>query len=120
MDAKEFLKAERQMCGKKACNECLLDDLCYRGRYVSDKGIEETIAAVEKWWKDNKPITNREKLIKNLEFFVGDRIRDNMLAADEIIIITDEKKKPSGIFNGPTTYSKLELTREWLDAEVEQ
>lgn len=70
MDAVEFFKIKNYLC-ERECNKCPLSYEhngygCSCQQYTEDYP-EKAVTVIEKWWKENKPMTNAEWVKKKLE-----------------------------------------------------
>lgn len=61
MDAVEFYKAFKRMCGKTDCKDCLLDQKCRPSANVEP---EEVVELVEEWAKDHPVKTRQSEFLK--------------------------------------------------------
>ena len=61
MDAVEFYKAFKRMCGKTDCKDCLLDQKCRPSANVEP---EEVVELVEEWVKDHPVKTRQNEFLK--------------------------------------------------------
>ena len=61
MDAVEFYKAFKRMCGKTDCKDCLLDQKCRPSANVEP---EEVVELVEEWGKDHPVKTRQSEFLK--------------------------------------------------------
>lgn len=90
----------REMCG----NRCPVVDHCNAGNDITEEEAKESVAAVEKWSKENPLVTNGEKV---WELIPGDVRSTYSHPANEYL---------PGTIKG-SEYMELLIRKSWWDAE---